>query len=48
MISFAYENMDAKFDAVLKTLSGKTVEVGCGQFDAADRSVDFECDFIPL
>ena len=48
MISFAYENMDAKFDAVLKTLFGKTIEIGRGQFNPADRSVDFECDFIPL
>lgn len=48
MNSFAYENMDVKFDAVLKTMFGKTIEVGHGQFNPADHSVDFECDFIPL
>lgn len=51
MNSFAhesYENIDAKFDAVLKTLAGKTLEVGRGQFDPENHSVDFECDFIPL
>lgn len=48
MSSFAYENMDVKFDAVLKTMAGKTIEVGHAQFDPAEHSVDFECDFIPL
>lgn len=48
MISYEYENMDVKFDAVLKTVLGKTIEVGHGQFDPAQHSVDFECDFIPL
>ncbi len=48
MISVEYENIDAKFDAVLKTVFGKTIEVGCGQFNPAERSVDFECEFIPL
>lgn len=48
MSSFTYENMDVKFDAVLKTMAGKTIEVGRGQFDPAQHSVDFECDFIPL
>lgn len=48
MNSFAYENMDVKFDAVLKTMFGKTIEVGRGQFDPTEHSVDFECDFIPL
>lgn len=48
MNSVAYENIDAKFDAVLKTVFGKTIEVGCGQFNPAEHSVDFECEFIPL
>ena len=48
MISYEYENMDVKFDAVLKTVFGKTIEIGRGQFNPADHSVDFECEFIPL
>lgn len=48
MISYEYENIDVKFDAVLKTVFGKTIEIGRGQFNPADHSVDFECEFIPL
>lgn len=48
MISPEYENIDVRFDAVLKTFFGKTIEFGHGQYDPAARSVDFESDFIPL
>lgn len=48
MTSFEYDNMDMKFDAVLKTPAGKTIELGRGQFSAAEHSVDFEGEFVPL
>lgn len=43
-----YENMDVKFDAVLKSESGKTIEMGRAVFSAETRSVDFEGGFVPL
>lgn len=48
MASHEYENMDVKFDAVLKSAAGKTLELGRGVFCEAERSVDFESDFVPL
>ncbi len=43
-----YDNIDVKFDAVLKTVGGKIIEIGRGQYNAAAQSVDFESDFVPL
>lgn len=43
-----YENMGVKFDAVLKTVAGKTIEMGRGVFSAENHSVDFESSFVPL
>lgn len=43
-----YENMSVRFEAVLKTETGKTIEMGRGVFSAENHSVDFESAFVPL
>lgn len=43
-----YDSLDTKFDAVLRTPAGKTIEMGRGQYDSANNSVDFEGSFVPL
>lgn len=43
-----YDNIDVKFDAVLRTMAGKTIEAGRGQYDPANETVDFEGEFVPL
>jgi len=43
-----YDSLDTKFDAVLRTPAGKTIEMGRGQYDSANSSVDFEGNFVPL
>lgn len=40
--------MDLHFEALLKDLNGKLIEIGRGVYNAAGRSVDFESDFVPL
>ena len=43
-----YENMSVRFDAVLKSEAGKTIEMGHAVFSAEEHSVDFEGGFVPL
>lgn len=43
-----YDSLDTKFDAVLRTPAGQIIETGRGQYSAANNSVDFEGNFVPL